>query len=138
MRVKVHTTGLYTYPDVILVCGKRRFHDERRDTLLNPLVIIEVLSPSTADYDRGAKFAHYRQLESLQEYVLVAQDERHVMRYVRQPDHRWLLEEFRNHDDTVELPSVACRLSLADVYENVEDDFKRMPSSVSSIIQEPA
>ena len=75
----VDTTGLYTYPDVILVCGERRFLDERRDTLLNPQVIIEVLSPSTADYDRGAKFAHYRQLESLQEYLLVAQNERHVM-----------------------------------------------------------
>ena len=62
MRVQVDATGLYTYPDVILVCGERRFLDEPRDTLLNPLVIIEVLSPSTADYDRGAKFAHYRQL----------------------------------------------------------------------------
>ncbi len=121
MRVEVDTTGLYTYPDVVLVCGERQFIDDRRDTLLNPLVIIEVLSPSTADYDRGAKFAHYRQLESLQEYLLVAQNERHVMHYLRQPDKRWLLEEFRSLEDVIDLPSVTCRLSMAEVYENVED-----------------
>ena len=121
MRVQVDITGLYTYPDVTLICGERRFLDDRRDTLLNPLVIIEVLSPSTADYDRGAKFAHYRQLASLQEYLLVAQDERHVMHYLRQPDNRWLLEEFRSQDDAIDLPSVTCRLSMNEVYENIED-----------------
>lgn len=121
MRVQVDTTGLYTYPDVTLICGERRFLDDRRDTLLNPLVIIEVLSPSTADYDRGAKFAHYRQLASLQEYVLVAQDERHIMHYLRQADNRWLLEEFQGRDDVIELPSVTCRLPLIEVYENIED-----------------
>lgn len=120
MRVQVAATGLYTYPDVVLVCGERRFHDEQRDTLLNPTVIIEVLSPSTADYDRGAKFAHYRQLESLQEYLLAAQEERHVMHYLRQPDQRWLLEEFRGQEDLILLPSINCRLALSEVYENID------------------
>src|SRR5206468_6291774 len=75
MRVKVRPTGMYTYPDVVAVCGEPRFEDEQVDTLVNPAVIVEVLSPSTEAYDRGQKFAHYRKLESLTEYVLVAQNE---------------------------------------------------------------
>jgi Uma2 family endonuclease len=74
MRVKVSPTGMYTYPDDVAVCGEARFEDSHMDTLLNPTVIVEVLSGSTEAYDRGEKFAHYRRLESLREYVLVAQD----------------------------------------------------------------
>jgi Uma2 family endonuclease len=119
MRVKVAPTGLYTYPDVVAVCGERRFEDGRRDTLLNPTVLFEVLSPSTEAYDRGKKFAHYRRLESLQEYLLVAQDEAHVEHYTRQGDN-WLLSEVRDPGDTIRLPSIDCLLSLAAVYANVE------------------
>ena len=83
LRVKVSETGLYTYPDVVIVCGEQQFDDEHRDTLLNPTLIVEVLSPSTEAYDRGEKFDHYSQLESLQEYVMIAQDRPRVERYVR-------------------------------------------------------
>jgi len=124
MRVRVNPTGLYTYPDVSVVCGEELFIDEQVDTLLNPTVIIEVLSPSTEAYDRGDKFGHYRKLESLMEYVLIAQDKYHVEHYVRQPDNQWLLSETESVQDTVHLPSVNCDLALADVYEKVEIEVK--------------
>ena len=82
MRVKVSPSGLYTYPDVTVVCGEPQFEDAEVDTLLNPKVLVEVLSPSTADYDRGGKFTHYRRLPSLQEYVLISQDRPLVEHYV--------------------------------------------------------
>ena len=78
MRVKVSPTGLFTYPDVVVVCGQAQFDDSHRDTLLNPTLIVEVLSESTEAYDRGRKFEHYRKLESLAEYVLIAQHRLHV------------------------------------------------------------
>src|SRR6476646_9554528 len=90
MRVKVATTGLYAYPDVVALCGDLQFDDDKRDTLTNPTVLIEVLSTSTEGYDRGEKFVHYRRLASLQEYVLVAQDKVRVERYTRQNDW-WVL-----------------------------------------------
>ena len=118
MRVKVQTTGLYTYPDVVAVCGERRFEDEYRDTLANPTVIFEVLSPSTEGYDRGKKFTLYRRLESLMEYVLVAQDEARVEHYTRQ-GHDWLLHEAHSLDSTIHLPSLAVALPLAAIYEDI-------------------
>ena len=119
MRVKVSRTGLYTYPDVVVVCGTAQFEDEERDTLLNPTVIIEVLSPSTEKYDRGKKFQNYRTLNSLAEYLLVAQDAYRIEHYIRQPNQQWLLSEATSLDATIELPSINCTLSLADVYEKV-------------------
>ena len=116
MRVKVSTTGLYTYPDVVIACGQPQFEDVEIDTLLNPRVVIEVLSKSTEDYDRGTKFLHYRALPSLAEYLLVAQDRVHVEHYVRQND-SWLFTETDRAEDVIELPSVAARLVLADVYD---------------------
>lgn len=98
MRVKVSETGLYTYPDVVVVCGEPRFEDEHGDTLLNPTLVVEVLSPSTEAYDRGEKSSHYRRLASLAEYVLIAQDRCHVERYARRPDGLWLLAEARGLD----------------------------------------
>ena len=91
MRVSAGAGGLYAYPDIVVVCGERRFADERRDVLLNPTAIMEVLSPTTEAEDRGDKFAGYRRLESLQEYVLVAQDRPHIEHYTRQEGDRWLL-----------------------------------------------
>src|ERR1017187_5873973 len=89
MRVRVNAKGLYTYPDVVVVCGEPQFLDERRDTLLNPTLIVEVLSESTEQYDRGRKFEHYRPLESLAEYLLVSSERVSVERYTRQPDGSW-------------------------------------------------
>lgn len=122
MRVKVSPTGLYTYPDVVIVCGEPAFDDEQKDTLLNPTVLVEVLSKSTASYDRGEKFEHYRKLDSLNEYLVIAQNKYHVEHYVRQPDNQWLLSETDDVQSTVNLSSIGCRLSLLDVYDKVEID----------------
>jgi Uma2 family endonuclease len=120
LRVKVSPTGLYTYPDVIVVCDQPQFNDEQKDTLLNPTLIVEVLSESTKDYDRGEKFEHYRTLTSLAEYVLIAQDKPHFEHFVRQPDNRWLLAETNRLEDTIHLPSIACDLALAEIYDKVD------------------
>jgi Uma2 family endonuclease len=118
MRVKVSETGLYVYPDVIAVCGEAQFEDAEVDTLLNPKVIVEILSKTTEDYDRGTKFLHYRALPSLAEYLLVAQDRVHVEHYVRQND-SWLLTETDRREDVIELSSVGAWLALADAYDRV-------------------
>ena len=120
MRVKVSASGLYTYPDAVVTCEHPRFEDDQLDTLLNPQMIIEVLSDSTEKYDRGKKFAHYRRVESLREYVLVSQDRPLVEHYARQDDGHWLLTVANGLEATVELPTVDCRLRLADVYAKVE------------------
>jgi Uma2 family endonuclease len=119
MRVRVGPADLYAYPDVVVVCGERRFADEQRDVLLNPTVIIEVLSPSTEDYDRGDKFTGYRHLASLQEYLLVAQDRPHVEQYTRQPDGRWLRSEAAHLEAVIHLSSLAADLALSEVYADV-------------------
>lgn len=118
MRVQVDVTGLFSYPDVTVVCGERRFLDREVDTLLNPTVIVEVLSPSTEAYDRGAKFAHYRRLTSLREYVLVAQDTVLVERYSRQGED-WLLTELSRLDDVLRLESIGCHVPLREIYDRV-------------------
>jgi Uma2 family endonuclease len=118
-RVKVDRPGLYTYPALVIVCGEPQFEDAVQDTLLNPRVIIEVLSESAEKYDRGAKFAMYRQSELLQEYVLVSQDQPLIERYVRQPDGSWLLTELNNLAQTFELASAPARVPLAEIYHGV-------------------
>lgn len=120
MRVKISPTGLYTYPDVTVVCGEARFEDTRQDTLLNPTLIVEVLSESTEAYDRGGKFAHYRKLPTLLEYVLITQTKPHIEHYIRQPDHRWLLEEAETLHSTIHFPAIDCHLSLAEAYDKVD------------------
>lgn len=120
MRVKVPARNLYTYPDVVVVCGEAELEDEYLDTLLNPTLIVEVLSKSTAKYDRTVKFEHYRTLESLAEYVLVSQGEYRVEHYAKQPDGRWPLTDIRGPEGTVELASVGCTLALSVIYERVE------------------
>ena len=127
MRVFVPSTGLYTYPDVVVACGEPRFLDDRKDTLLNPGFLAEILSPSTEAYDRGRKFEHYRSVESLQEYLLVAQDRIHVELYRRQPDGAWLLQEASRSDETVEARSIACRLVLGEIYERLEFPAAKQP-----------
>ena len=120
MRVKVSATGLYTYPDVVAICGEARFEDGEHDTLANPLVLVEVLSESTEGYDRGTKSEHYRRIESLREYVLIAQDKVHVEHFVRQPDNTWLLRETEEPNDTLTLPAIQCELTVAEIYDKVE------------------
>ncbi len=120
MRVKVNATGLYTYPDIVIVCDKPQFEDADVDTLLNPRAVVEVLSDSTEKYDRGTKFNHYRRIASLLEYVLVAQDRPLIDRYVRQPDGTWVLTEFEGLGTTFEFASVSARVPLAEIYRGVE------------------
>jgi len=120
MRVKAASAGLYAYPDVAVVCGKAEFEDRNEDTLLNPTVIIEVLSPSTEAYDRGAKFEFYRTLESLSDYLLVSQNKPTIEHYTRHGDDRWLLATYTGLDAVAQLASIGCELRLADVYDKVE------------------
>ncbi|HUS13738.1 MAG TPA: Uma2 family endonuclease [Chloroflexia bacterium] len=119
MRVKVAATGLYTYPDVAAVCGREEFADAQADTLLNPTVIFEVLSPSTEAYDRGLKFAHYWRLASLTDYVLVAQDRVRVEHFTRHGA-GWYVTEITSLDAALQLDSVGCALPLGAIYQNVE------------------
>jgi len=119
MRVKVNDSGLYTYPDIIVICGEPKVEETEQDTLLNPILIIEVLSPSTESYDRCKKFQHYRALDSLQEYVLIAQDQARIERYLRQPSGEWLLSDAVGLEAVIDLPSIQCKLALADVYAKI-------------------
>jgi len=121
MRVHIPKTGLFTYPDVLVVCGKPQFlPDENLDTLTNPILIIEILSPSTEGYDRGAKFDNYRSLESLREYLLVSQDAKKVIRYTKQTDGSWILMDFIGDKTEIELVSIECRLTMDDIYDKVD------------------
>ncbi len=120
MRVRIDEGRAYAYPDVTVVCGEPRFEDEKRDTLLNPMVIVEVLSRSTERFDRGRKFQGYRSLESLTEYLLIAQDVCRIEHYVRQPEGHWLLSEATGLEGEMLLPTIDCRLSFADVYDKVD------------------
>jgi len=119
MRVFVPETGLYTYPDLVVVCGEPIFQDDVFDTLLNPVLLIEVLSETTESYDRGKKFQHYRSIESLQEYVLVAQDEARIEKYVKRGDGFWLLSEAVGLDSAIEFSSIECRIALREVYDKI-------------------
>ena len=127
LRVKISATGLYTYPDLVVVCDEPQFEDQVQDTLLNPLVIVEVLSDSTEKYDRGTKFSHYRQLPSVQEYVMVAQNRLLIERYVRQTDDSWLLTVFGESADTFDFASIGASIPMSAIYRGVKlpDDADR-------------
>ena len=118
LRLAVSPKGLYTYPDAIVVCGQPRFLAP--DIITNPVVIFEVLSPTTAEYDRGKRFRQYRSIDTFREYVLVAQDACLVEKYERQTDGRWLWSESNGLDASFTLNSVPCTLALRDIYERVE------------------
>jgi Uma2 family endonuclease len=120
MRVRVNATGLYTYPDVAAVCGEPQFLDDQRDTLLNPSLIVEVLSPSTELYDRVRKFEHYRSVESVSEYLLISSERVSAELYTRQQDGRWLLTAVNRMEDSLDLQSVGAHLALSDLYERVD------------------
>ena len=127
MRVSSPLTSSYFYPDVVVVCEEPRFEDDVFDTLLNPIILVEVLSPSTEAYDRGEKFAHYRQLASLQEYILVAQDKVFVEHYRRQEKQGtapvtgkdWIFTDFQELEEILSLTSIQCDLPLQEIYERV-------------------
>ena len=119
MRVKVPGTGLYTYPDMSVVAGEPQFEDAEVDTLLNPVVLFEILSPSTESYDRGEKFTNYQTIDSLQEYVLISQDRMSVDRYTRKNDHEWTFRASNDPEASVELALLGCELMLGELYHKV-------------------
>lgn len=118
MRVKVSRTGLYTYPDIVALCEQPRFEDDHVDTLLNPGLIIEVVSPSTESYDRGEKFAHYRRLKTLTEYILISQATSRIEHYRREGD-TWVLTELSGPDAELSIASVGCVVRFSDIYDRV-------------------
>ncbi|NJN94141.1 MAG: Uma2 family endonuclease [Anaerolineales bacterium] len=120
MRLYIKKSSLYTYPDVMVVCGRIAYIKGRTDTLTNPVVIIEVLSDSTQAYDRGAKFELYRAIESLQDYVLVDQARVHVEYFHKLEDGRWLLTEFNDSEAVLRLEAVNVEIPLSRVYQRVE------------------
>jgi Uma2 family endonuclease len=119
LRLRVSPDGLYTYPDVIVICGEPKFADDQHDTLLNPALIVEVLSPSTEAYDRGFKSAQYRTVESLEEYGLVSQSEPRVEVFRRQSGGHWLLSEAIGLEAVCHFESLDCAVPLAEIYAKV-------------------
>ena len=120
MKVRAGEEGLYAYPDLAVVCGEPVFHDEHGDVLVNPTVIFEVLSRSTAAYDRGEKSLRYRtQIETLQDFVVVEQDRPHVERLSRQPGGTWETGEVSGLGGVLNLDSIQCRVPLADLYSRI-------------------
>ena len=122
LRIQVSPTGLYTYPDLSVVCGELECDDDQQDTVLNPTLLVEVLSGSTEAYDRGEKFAHYRQIASLREYVLISQKSPLVERYLRNPDDTWTLTAVIGLEASIHLLTIDLTLPLAEVYDRVKFD----------------
>jgi Uma2 family endonuclease len=120
LRILISATGLYTYPDASVICGPLEFEDEHRDTVLNPTLLVEVLSGSTEAYDRGEKSAHYRRIPSLREYLLVSQKEPKIERFLRNDDGTWTLTEVEGMDAVLPLPSLGIAISLREVYDKVD------------------
>jgi len=120
LRLRVTPIEFYTYPDVMVICGEVQCEDSQEDTVLNPVVLIEVLSDATQDYDRGQKFQHYRTLPSLKEYLTIAQDAPHVEHWIRQDQDRGSFAEFNNPSQTIQLPTIGCTLPMAEIYRKVD------------------
>lgn len=128
MKVRTPSSGMYSYPDMTVVCGKPVTEDEEQDVLLNPTVIIEILSPSTEKWDRGGKFARYQSISSLQDYVLVSQEEPRVERFSREDD-GWKLVSADSLESSFSIPSIKVNVAMADVYDGIEFDPFAPPKS---------
>ena len=125
MRLHVEANGLYTYPDLMVLCGDVKFYADRNDTVLNPLIIIEVLSDSTKDYDRGGKFLLYRSIPALKEYVLVDQYSIHIERFFMNENNEWTLKEYDHREKNVSLKSIDFQMHIENIYSKV--DFSNLP-----------
>lgn len=120
MKVRLPDSRKFFYPDVSVVCGEPQFHDDREDVLLNPILIVEVLSATTAAFDRGEKFQAYQQIETLQEYVLVSQDKHSIEQFVRQTREAWTYTATVGLESALSLPSIGCTLSMSAIYEKTD------------------
>jgi Uma2 family endonuclease len=121
LRIKVAPAGLYTYPDCSVICGDLQFSGDQKDVVTNPLLIVEVLSPSTEGYDRGKKFESYRTIESFREYLLIHQDRRHVEHYSKQDDGSWVLREHSGVEGLVSIARLGVQISLGELYASALD-----------------
>jgi Uma2 family endonuclease len=119
MRIDMSRQGLYAYPDVVVVCGESEFSDKHKDNLINPKMIVEVLSKSTEEKDRGFKFMRYRKLESFVEYLIVSQDKPYVEHYVRQSGNRWVMTEISDLEERINLTAIQGELKMPDIYEGI-------------------
>ncbi|MBF0225787.1 MAG: Uma2 family endonuclease [Desulfobacterales bacterium] len=119
MKVKIWQIEKYTYPDIVVVCGNEEYDDENNDILLNPIVIIEILSDSTEAYDRGDKFSHYQLIDSFSEYILVSQYFCKIEKFSRQKDETWIYSKYNNMEDIVSIESVKCELPISEIYRKV-------------------
>lgn len=127
MKVRTGTQSLFSYPDLVVVCNEPRFHDIQRDVMLNPTLIVEVLSPSTEAFDRRRKFVQYQDIASLQTYVLIAQNEPRIEQYNRQDNATWPCSVVTGRENSIYLASIDCTLALADVYDRIQ--FTTEPES---------
>ncbi len=137
MRVRIPGRAKYFYPDLVITCEEPRFEDRDVDTLLNPQIVIEILSTSTESYDRGRKFMAYRRLESLREYVLVSQSAPQIEHFAR-VEHGWLMTVVNGVDGEISLPTAGCRLRLAEIYEKVEFEDPDGPPGGRDAVAETA
>jgi Uma2 family endonuclease len=119
LRLLIPATGLFTYPDLVVMCGEILYSGDREDIVTNPVVVGEVLSKSTANYDRGGKFFHYRSIPSLKDYLIIAQDSARVEHHAKQSDGSWLLREYSSLDDVVRITSITVEIGLRALYEDV-------------------
>jgi Uma2 family endonuclease len=121
LRVQVSKTGMFTYPDLVLTCGNEIMADKQKDTLLNPKCILEVLSDSTEKYDRGEKFSHYQNLESLDEYILVSQNQPRVESFLRQTDNKWLYQKVERLENELFINVIEAKIKLDEIYQNTKE-----------------
>lgn len=124
LRLWIPQVRLYTYPDVMLVSGQLQFAEGRKDTITNPMIIVEVLSESTANYDRGEKFRLYRTIPTLQEYILISQSEMHVEQFAKTADNKWVFSENDDENSILALNSLQFQISFGDIYDKVEFDIE--------------
>ena len=128
LRLLIPNTGLFTYPDLMIICGEPQFEYDRRDVVSNPIVLVEVLSDSTEAYDRGTKFEQYRTLDSLKQYVLIAQDRTSVESFTKSPEGNWVLSATNEMLQSHWLEPIQCSLALADVYDKVKFEPSQRPA----------
>ena len=138
MKVKIQKKKKYSYPDIVVVCEKEEYEDEHNDVLLNPVVLIEILSDSTEAYDRGDKFSHYQDIPSFTEYILVSQYTLKMERFARQPDKSWVYTIYQGEEDILSVETIDCDLPLAEVYRKVrfaEQGARRNRLSIRSLAE---
>ncbi len=125
LKIQIEANSLFTYPDLSIICEPPQFYNDRKDAITNPVVIIEVLSPATMDYDRGGKFALYRQIPSLKEYILISSTHYHFEKFVRQQNNQWLLSEEQDREGIVTIETISFSIPLLELYRNVDFDLAK-------------